>query len=99
MLFCPTAANRLCWRSTPSLELQKLVCCPRLLRLPVSATSIFAPALLHSLAPEQKGARDEFWPKKLPIAQSTSVQYPPAASAAFARCEDPFPQSDAASRS
>src|SRR5213080_389460 len=61
--------------------------------------SIFAPALLNCLAPEQKGAGDEFRPKKLPIAQSTSVQCAPAASAALARREGPFPQSDTASRS
>src|SRR5207245_6611071 len=73
--------------------------CPKPLRRPASATLIFALASSRFHVPEQKGNRDEFWQKKLPCAQSASVQCASAAAAALARRKSAFPQSDAASYS
>src|SRR5436190_7629901 len=69
-----TAASRSCWRSIPFPESLRPVSCVKLLRLRASATPIFSLVLSPFLAPEQKVAQDEFWPKKLPLAESTRVQ-------------------------
>src|SRR5262249_51466777 len=84
MSFYRTAASRSCWRSIPPRESPRPVSFVRLLRLQASATPIFSLVSSPFLAPEQKVAQDEFWPKELPFTESTCVQRAATPAAAFA---------------